>query len=83
MRREMHFESGLLRVDVTGEFSLEEAERGFLEMLGVVAREALRRNNASIMLSRPRTKELLRLVNVHTGFLCFRRPVSREKAMGE
>jgi hypothetical protein len=33
----MHFESGLLNVDATGEFSLEEAKRAFLEMLGAVA----------------------------------------------
>lgn len=34
----MHFESGLLRVDATGEFSLEEAGRAFLEMLEAVDR---------------------------------------------
>lgn len=33
----MHFESGLLKVDATGEFSLEEAKRAFLEMLRAVA----------------------------------------------
>ena len=33
----MHFESGLLNVAATGEFSLEEAQRAFLEMLGAVA----------------------------------------------
>ena len=32
----MHFESGLLKVDATGEFSLEEAKLAFLEMLGAV-----------------------------------------------
>ena len=36
MRQEMHFESGLFKVDASGEFSLEEAKRGFLEMLGAV-----------------------------------------------
>ena len=34
----MHFDSGLLHVDATGEFSLEEAKRNFLELLGAVAR---------------------------------------------
>jgi hypothetical protein len=34
----MHFESGLLKVDATGEFSLQEAKRNFLEILGAVAR---------------------------------------------
>jgi hypothetical protein len=34
----MHFESGLLSIDATGEFSsLEEAKRLFLEILGAVA----------------------------------------------
>ena len=33
----MQFESGLLNVVATGEFSLEEAKRAFLEMLGAVA----------------------------------------------
>ena len=37
MRQKMHFESGLLNVEATGEFSLEEAKRSFLEMLGAVA----------------------------------------------
>jgi len=37
IRQKMHFESGLLRVDATGEFYLEEAKRAFLEMLGAVA----------------------------------------------
>ena len=32
----MHFESGLLRVDASGEFSLEDAKQAFLEMLGAV-----------------------------------------------
>jgi hypothetical protein len=35
--QEIHFESGLLKVDARGEFSLEEAQRAFLEMLGAVA----------------------------------------------
>ena len=33
----MHFESGVLKVDARGEFSLEEAKRAFLEMLEAVA----------------------------------------------
>jgi len=36
--QEMHFESGFLAVDLSGEFSLEEAKRAFLEMLEAVAR---------------------------------------------
>ena len=36
IRQQMQFESGLLTVHATGEFSLEEAERAFLEMLGAV-----------------------------------------------
>jgi hypothetical protein len=36
IRQEMHFESGLLKVVATGEFSLEEAKRAFLEMLEAV-----------------------------------------------
>jgi SpoIIAA-like len=35
--QKMHFESGLLKVDARGEFSLEEAKRAFLEMLEAVA----------------------------------------------
>jgi hypothetical protein len=35
--QEMRFESGLLNVVAKGEFSLEEAKRAFLEMLGAVA----------------------------------------------
>ena len=35
--QEMHFESGLLNVVATGEFSMDEAKRAFLEMLGAVA----------------------------------------------
>lgn len=35
--QKMHFESGLLNVEATGAFSLDEAERAFLEMLGAVA----------------------------------------------
>jgi hypothetical protein len=34
---QMHFESGLLSIDATGEFTLEEAKRVFLEVLGAVA----------------------------------------------
>ena len=37
IRQEMHFESGVLKVAAWGEFSLEEAKRAFLEMLGAVA----------------------------------------------
>ena len=37
IRQEMHFESGILKVDARGEFSLEEAKRVFLEMLEAVA----------------------------------------------
>ena len=32
----MHFESGLLKVDASGEFSLQEAKQAFLEMIGAV-----------------------------------------------
>ena len=35
--QEIHFESGLLKVDAKGEFSLKEAKRAFLEMLGAAA----------------------------------------------
>jgi hypothetical protein len=31
------FESGFLKVEASGELSLQEAKRAFLEMLGVVA----------------------------------------------
>jgi len=34
----MHFQSGLLNVDASGEFSLEEAKRTFLEILDAIAR---------------------------------------------
>ena len=37
IRQEMHFESGVLKVDARGEFSLEEAKRAFLEMLEAIA----------------------------------------------
>src|SRR5262245_9018007 len=37
IQQKMHFESGLLRVDARGEYSLEEAKRAFLEMLRAVA----------------------------------------------
>jgi len=36
-QQKIHFESGLLTVDATGEFSLEEAKQAFLEMLAAVA----------------------------------------------
>jgi len=32
----MHFESGLLSVDASGEFSLEDAKQAFLELHGSV-----------------------------------------------
>jgi stage II sporulation SpoAA-like protein len=32
----MHFQSGLLKVDASGEFSLEDARQAFREMLGAV-----------------------------------------------
>jgi hypothetical protein len=35
--QDIHFESGFLNVHARGEFSLEEAKRAFLEMLGAVA----------------------------------------------
>lgn len=35
--QEIHFESGLLNVHARGDFTLEEAKRAFLEMLGAVA----------------------------------------------
>ena len=34
--QEIHFESGLLKVNARGEFSLEEAKRAFLEMLQAI-----------------------------------------------
>jgi SpoIIAA-like len=37
MLQKIHFESGLLKVHASGEFSLEEAKRAFLEMLQAVA----------------------------------------------
>jgi hypothetical protein len=37
IRQEIHFESGVLKVDASGEFSLEEATRAFLELLEAVA----------------------------------------------
>ena len=36
IQQEMHYELGLLRVDATGEFSLDEAKRAFLDMLEAV-----------------------------------------------
>jgi hypothetical protein len=36
IRQQMSFESGLLKVEANGEFSLEEAKRAFLEMLRTV-----------------------------------------------
>jgi len=37
IKQNMHFQSGLLRVDASGAFSLEDAKQAFLEMLGAVA----------------------------------------------
>ena len=37
IRQQMRFESGLLTVEASGEFSLEEATRAFVEMLDAVA----------------------------------------------
>jgi hypothetical protein len=37
LQQKIHFESGILTVDATGEFSLEEAKQAFLEMLAAVA----------------------------------------------
>ena len=37
VQQKIHFESGLLTVDVRGEFSLEEAKQAFLDMLAAVA----------------------------------------------
>lgn len=37
IRQKIHFESGLLNVDASGEFSLEEAKQAFSEMLEAVA----------------------------------------------
>jgi hypothetical protein len=36
IQHNIHFESGLLRVDASGEFSLEDAKQCFLELLGAV-----------------------------------------------
>ena len=36
MQLNMHFQSGFLKVDVSGEFSLEDAKQAFREMLGAV-----------------------------------------------
>ena len=37
IQQNMHFESRLLSVDASGEFSLEDAKRAFPELLGAVA----------------------------------------------
>ena len=37
IRQQMRFESGLLKVEASGEFSLEETQRAFMEMLRAVA----------------------------------------------
>jgi hypothetical protein len=36
IQQKMHFESGLLRVEASGEFSLEDAKQAFREMIEVV-----------------------------------------------
>jgi hypothetical protein len=36
LQQKMHFESGFLSVDASGDFSLEDAKLAFLEMLGAV-----------------------------------------------
>ena len=36
LQQKIHFESGLLSVDASGDFSLEDAKLAFLEMLGAV-----------------------------------------------
>ena len=36
LQQKMHFESGLLSLDASGDFSLEDAKLAFLEMLGAV-----------------------------------------------
>jgi hypothetical protein len=38
IQQKIHVQSGLLNVDASGEFSLEEVKRTFLEILGAVAR---------------------------------------------
>ena len=38
IQQNMHFQSGLLRIDASGEFSLEEIKRTFLEILEAVVR---------------------------------------------
>jgi hypothetical protein len=43
MKLKVSAESGFLRVDAVGEFSLAEAERTFLEMLEAVARHKVRK----------------------------------------
>jgi len=37
LQQKIHFEAGLLTVEATGEFSLDEAKRAFVEMLSAVA----------------------------------------------
>jgi hypothetical protein len=36
IQQNIHFESGLLRVDASGEFSLEDAKQAFLELLKAI-----------------------------------------------
>jgi len=42
IQQNMHFQSGLLKVDASGEFSLEDAKQAFREMLGAVAQYKIR-----------------------------------------
>ena len=37
IQQNMHFQSGLLSVDASGEFSLEDAKQAFLELLKAIA----------------------------------------------
>jgi hypothetical protein len=43
IRQKIHFESGLLNVDASGEFSLDEAKGAFLEMIGAVVQYQARK----------------------------------------
>ena len=39
LQHNMYFESGLLRIDASGEFLLEDAKHAFLELLGAVVQD--------------------------------------------
>ena len=43
IQQNMHFQSGLLKVDASGEFSLEDAKQAFREMLGALLNIRLRK----------------------------------------